>query len=82
MFWGLGKKLARRKDFPSVNWSISHSKYIGALEAFFEAEEPDFVAVQRSESFTARADGAEWRRISISARSSGRTRDGVMPRIS
>lgn len=26
-FWGLDKKLAQRKHFPSVNWSISYSKY-------------------------------------------------------
>ena len=25
--WGLDKKLAQRKHFPSVNWSISYSKY-------------------------------------------------------
>ena len=51
MFWGLDKKLAQRKHFPSVNWSISHSKYIGALEAFYEAEEPDFVAVRTKARF-------------------------------
>jgi V-type H+-transporting ATPase subunit A len=27
VFWGLDKKLAQRKHFPSVNWSISYSKY-------------------------------------------------------
>lgn len=27
MFWGLDKKLAQRKHFPSVNWLISYSKY-------------------------------------------------------
>lgn len=51
VFWGLDKKLAQRKHFPSVNWSISHSKYIGALEAFYEAEEPDFVAVRTKARF-------------------------------
>ncbi len=27
VFWGLDKKLAQRKHFPSVNWLISYSKY-------------------------------------------------------
>ena len=27
VFWGLDKKLAQKKHFPSVNWSISFSKY-------------------------------------------------------
>merc|ERR1719261_301781 len=27
VFWGLDKKLAQRKHFPSVNWNISFSKY-------------------------------------------------------
>ena len=28
VFWGLDKKLAQRKHFPSVNWNISYSKYM------------------------------------------------------
>merc|ERR1712161_179272 len=31
VFWGLDKKLAQRKHFPSVNWNISFSKYIRIL---------------------------------------------------
>ena len=33
VFWGLDKKLAQRKHFPSVNWLISYSKYtkVGCL---------------------------------------------------
>ena len=27
VFWGLDKKLAQRKHFPSINWSISYSNY-------------------------------------------------------
>jgi len=27
VFWGLDKKLAQRKHFPSVNWNISYSNY-------------------------------------------------------
>ena len=32
VFWGLDKKLAQRKHFPSVNWNISTSNYEKALE--------------------------------------------------
>ena len=28
VFWGLDKKLAQRKHFPSVNWLISYSKCV------------------------------------------------------
>merc|ERR1711965_614160 len=37
-FWGLDKKLAQRKHFPSVNWNISYSsKYImQCLKGFYE----------------------------------------------
>lgn len=36
VFWGLDKKLAQRKHFPSVNWSLSYSKYTKALEPYYE----------------------------------------------
>ena len=29
VYWGLDKKLAQRKHFPSVNWITSYSKYTG-----------------------------------------------------
>eukprot|EP00608_Synchroma_pusillum_P005369 CAMPEP_0198424512 /NCGR_PEP_ID=MMETSP1452-20131203/3913_1 /TAXON_ID=1181717 /ORGANISM="Synchroma pusillum, Strain CCMP3072" /LENGTH=619 /DNA_ID=CAMNT_0044144855 /DNA_START=48 /DNA_END=1907 /DNA_ORIENTATION=- len=35
VFWGLDKKLAQRKHFPSVNWLISYTKYMRVLEPFF-----------------------------------------------
>jgi len=35
VFWGLDKKLAQRKHFPSLNWLISYTKYIQVLEPFF-----------------------------------------------
>jgi len=35
VFWGLDKKLAQRKHFPSVNWTISYSKYVRVLDPFF-----------------------------------------------
>lgn len=43
MFWGLDKKLAQRKHFPSVNWLISYSKYSKALEPFYEKVDAEFI---------------------------------------
>jgi len=46
VFWGLDKKLAQRKHFPSVNWNISFSKYIRVLEPFFESYDADYGMLQ------------------------------------
>lgn len=46
VFWGLDKKLAQRKHFPSVNWLISYSKYNKVLEPFYDKFEPDFVQLR------------------------------------
>jgi V-type H+-transporting ATPase subunit A len=46
VFWGLDKKLAQRKHFPSVNWSLSYSKYLKALEPFYENFDPEFVGLR------------------------------------
>ena len=43
VFWGLDKKLAQRKHFPSVNWLISYSKYNNALEPFYEKTDSTFL---------------------------------------
>jgi V-type H+-transporting ATPase subunit A len=43
VFWGLDKKLAQRKHFPSLNWLISYSKYTRALDDYYEKNFPDFV---------------------------------------
>ncbi len=43
VFWGLDKKLAQRKHFPSINWSLSYSKYLKALEPFYESADQSFV---------------------------------------
>jgi len=42
VFWGLDKKLAQRKHFPSLHWLLSYSKYLRALEPWYEANHPDF----------------------------------------
>merc|ERR1712227_752948 len=47
VFWGLDKKLAQRKHFPSVNWNISFSKYIRVLQPFFEKLDPEYGFLQQ-----------------------------------
>lgn len=42
VFWGLDKKLAQRKHFPSINTSISYSKYTNSLGKYYETNFPDF----------------------------------------
>lgn len=42
VFWGLDKKLAQRKHFPSVNTSMSYSKYTTPLDKFYAKNNPDF----------------------------------------
>ncbi|KXX77217.1 V-type proton ATPase catalytic subunit A [Madurella mycetomatis] len=42
VFWGLDKKLAQRKHFPSINTSLSYSKYTMILDKWYEKEYPDF----------------------------------------
>jgi V-type H+-transporting ATPase subunit A len=42
VFWGLDKKLAQRKHFPSVSWTLSYSKYDDILRPFFVSFDPDF----------------------------------------
>jgi len=46
VFWGLDKKLAQRKHFPSVNWLQSYSKYLKALEPHYESKDPEFVVLR------------------------------------
>merc|ERR1712032_342018 len=48
VFWGLDKKLAQRKHFPSVNWNISFSKYIRILQPYFERFDKDYDRLQQS----------------------------------
>jgi len=46
VFWGLDKKLAQRKHFPSVNWLISYSKYEKHLSKFYEEFDSDFISIR------------------------------------
>jgi len=46
VFWGLDKKLAQRKHFPSVNWLQSYSKYLNTLEPYYESFDAEFVAIR------------------------------------
>ena len=43
VFWGLDKKLAQRKHFPSLNWLTSYSKYETVLEPYFTDFDSEFV---------------------------------------
>lgn len=42
VFWGLDKKLAQRKHFPSVNWNVSYSRYEKTLNEFYKRVDLDF----------------------------------------
>jgi vacuolar-type H+-ATPase catalytic subunit A/Vma1 len=42
----LDKKLAQRKHFPSVNWLISYSKYMRALDDYYDKNFPDYVPLR------------------------------------
>ncbi|KAF2074263.1 hypothetical protein CYY_004437 [Polysphondylium violaceum] len=46
VFWGLDKKLAQRKHFPSINWLISFSKYMNALDSHYDSMDPEFVPLR------------------------------------
>ncbi|GAB6024269.1 hypothetical protein CHUAL_008962 [Chamberlinius hualienensis] len=46
VFWGLDKKLAQRKHFPSINWLISYSKYTRALDEYYDKHFPEFVPLR------------------------------------
>merc|ERR1712157_588360 len=48
VFWGLDKKLAQRKHFPSVNWLISFTKYMQVLEPFFNEKDSDYGRLRKS----------------------------------
>eukprot|EP00484_Ammonia_sp_Unknown_P030178 CAMPEP_0197030302 /NCGR_PEP_ID=MMETSP1384-20130603/9563_1 /TAXON_ID=29189 /ORGANISM="Ammonia sp." /LENGTH=617 /DNA_ID=CAMNT_0042459619 /DNA_START=41 /DNA_END=1894 /DNA_ORIENTATION=- len=48
VFWGLDKKLAQRKHFPSVNWLISFTKYMQVLEPFFNERDGDYARLRKS----------------------------------
>jgi len=43
VFWGLDKKLAQRKHFPSVNWNISYSNYDRILTEYYNKKDPEFM---------------------------------------
>ncbi|AET41346.1 H(+)-transporting V1 sector ATPase subunit A Ecym_8050 [Eremothecium cymbalariae DBVPG len=46
VFWGLDKKLAQRKHFPSINTSVSYSKYTNALNKYYDANYPELPALR------------------------------------
>nr|QSX72277.1 V-type proton ATPase catalytic subunit A [Halisarca dujardinii] len=46
VFWGLDKKLAQRKHFPSINWLLSYSKYTRVLDEFYDKHHPEFIPLR------------------------------------
>lgn len=46
VFWGLDKKLAQRKHFPSINTAISYSKYTNVLNKYYDQNHPDFATLR------------------------------------
>ena len=46
VFWGLDKKLAQRKHFPSVNWNISFSNYDRILAEYYGKFDPEFMVLK------------------------------------
>ena len=46
VFWGLDKKLAQRKHFPSINTSVSYSKYTNVLNKYYDANYPEFAQLR------------------------------------
>ena len=42
MLFRSDKKLAQRKHFPSINTSVSYSKYTAVLDKYYEKDFPDF----------------------------------------
>jgi len=46
VFWGLDKKLAQRKHFPSVNWNISFSNYDRVLGEYYSKVDPEFMILR------------------------------------
>ncbi|KAH8413302.1 hypothetical protein KR009_009959, partial [Drosophila setifemur] len=46
VFWGLDKKLAQRKHFPSVNWLHSYSKYMRVVDSYYEESNPEFTELR------------------------------------
>ncbi|KAK0636295.1 ATP synthase alpha/beta family, nucleotide-binding domain-containing protein [Bombardia bombarda] len=40
VFWGLDKKLAQRKHFPSINTAVSYSKYMTAVDEWYLGIDP------------------------------------------
>jgi V-type H+-transporting ATPase subunit A len=46
VFWGLDKKLAQRKHFPSINWLLSYSKYMRILDDFYDKNFNEFVQLR------------------------------------
>ena len=57
VFWGLDKKLAQRKHFPSINTSASYSKYTTVLDEYYEKHHAGFPRLRdRTKELLSRSD--------------------------
>ncbi|CAL5971986.1 Vacuolar_ATP synthase catalytic subunit A [Hexamita inflata] len=43
VFWALSKNLAKRKHFPSVDWTLSYSRCVDSLQAWFNQTNKNFL---------------------------------------
>lgn len=60
VFWGLDKKLAQRKHFPSINTSLSYSKYTDVLDQYYSQNYPEFPQLRDTiKGLLARAEDLE-----------------------
>jgi V-type H+-transporting ATPase subunit A len=53
VFWGLDKKLAQKKHFPSVNWNISFSKYERTINGYYNTVYKDNWRMKNVPSYVA-----------------------------
>lgn len=47
VFWGLDKKLAYIKHFPSVNWKTSYSNYTDILDCYYTTNYSDYSSLRK-----------------------------------
>lgn len=48
VFWGLDKKLAQRKHFPSLDWLRSYTKYMRVLEPYFNGVDDEYTMLRNT----------------------------------
>lgn len=46
VFWAMDPRLARRKHFPTLNWTQSHTRCMDSLAPYFAKLEPEFCGIR------------------------------------